>query len=179
MRRACLITIAIALLGIAPLLAANATIVGVPHSGSVPSAVPGTVSEGFLATAVIAGITDPEEIVPCFNCVSGPDIQTVLIALPLGAVYSGQNITVVVFGDNLFYGGNAAFTYSIKANPTVAPVSTGTVGGNVYPGIWLAQFPITAPAPGAYILEGEISTGQNFSQHTKVSSHIIIGRSSN
>jgi hypothetical protein len=175
MRTICTITIAVVLLSLSPLLAAsNASLVGVPRPNA-PAATPGTVSEGFLATAVLAGGTDPEGVVPCFNCVSGPDIQTLLIALPLGAVYSAQPITVVITGDDLFYGGNASFTYSIKANATVAPVLTGSVSGTVSPGIWFAQFPIDAPAPGMYLLVGDIATGQNLQQHTTVSTHIIVG----
>jgi len=98
-----------------------------------------------------------------------------LIALPLAAVYSAQPITILLTGDDLFYGGNASFSYSIKANPTVAPVLTGSVSGTVSPGIWFAQFPIDAPASGSYILEGDIATGQNLQQHTTVSTHIIVG----
>ena len=174
MRTICTITVAVLLLGLSPLLAAsNASLVGVPRTA--PAAIPDTVSLGFLATAVLAGGTDPQGVVPCFNCVSGPDIQTLLIALPLAAVYSNQPITIMVTGDDLFYGGNAAFTYSIKANPTVAPVMTGTVSGTVSPGIWFAEFPINAPAPGMYILQGDIATGQNLQQHTTVSTHIVIG----
>jgi hypothetical protein len=123
----------------------------------------------------MVGQTDPEAIVPCFNCVSGPDIQTLLIALPLGAIAEGESVTVLLTGDDLFYGGDAAFTYAIKANPTVAPVMTGSVAGSVFPGIWFAQFPITAPAPGHYVLEGDIATGENLSHHTSVSANIIIG----
>jgi hypothetical protein len=52
---------------------------------------------------------------------------------------------------------------------------TGTVSGSVFPGIWYAEFPINAPAPGMYILEGDIATGQNLQQHTTVSTHIVIG----
>ena len=106
MRTICTITVAVVLLSLSPLLAAsNASLVGVPRPNA-PAATPGTVSEGFLATAVLAGGTDPEGVVPCFNCVSGPDIQTLLIALPLAAVYSAQPITILLTGDDLFYGGN-------------------------------------------------------------------------
>jgi hypothetical protein len=169
-------TAAIVLLCLSPLLAADkATLVGLPHPISVPDALPDTVNEGFIATSVLLGVTDPERLVPCFNCVNGPDIQTLLVALPLGAVFSGSAVTIVITGDDLFYGGDATFTFNIKANPTVAPVLTGIVGGTVSPGIYFAQFPITAPAPGAYILEGVISTGENLSKQTTVSTHIIIG----
>jgi hypothetical protein len=179
MRKGCIITVAVLLLGIVPLLAANnATIVGVPHTITVPGVTSQTVSEGFLATSVLLGITDPEGIVPCFNCVSGPDIQTLLIALPLAAVTEGQSVSIVLTGDDLFYGGNADFTFNIKANPTVAPVLTGSVSGEVSPGIWYAKFPISAPAPGEYLLEGTISTGENLSQHTTVMTRIIIGKAS-
>jgi hypothetical protein len=180
MRSVCISTIAVAFLGLSPLLAANnASIIGVPRPASVPNVAPNTVSEGFIATSVLAGFTDPEGIVPCFNCVNGPDIQTLLIALPLGAVNSGGTVTIVVTGDDLFYGGTASFTYNIKANPTVAPVSTGTVSGTVAPGIWYAKFPITAPAPGQYVLEGIISVGENQTQQTKVSATLLIGAASN
>jgi hypothetical protein len=176
MRSVCTIVVAVFLLGVGPLLAANnATIVGLPHSTNAPAVAPDSVNVGFLTTSVLAGITDPQGIVPCFNCVSGPDIQTLLIALPLGAVFEGSSITIMVTGDDLFYGGNAAFTYSIKANPTVAPILTGTVSGTVSPGIWFAQFPITAPATGYYILEGDIATGQGLKQHSMVSAHLLIG----
>jgi hypothetical protein len=179
MRKVCIFTVAVFLLGIGPLLAANnASLVGLAHPASVPNVAPDTVSEGFLATTVLLGITDPEGIVPCFNCVSGPDIQTLLIALPLAAVSEGQSVTVVITGDDLFYSGNADFTFNIKANPTVAPILTGTVSGDTYAGIWYAKFPITAPAPGEYILEGVISTGETLGQHTTVSTKIIIGKSS-
>jgi hypothetical protein len=180
MRSVCISTVAVVLLGVGPLLAANnATLIGLPRPISVPNTVPDTVNEGFLATSVLAGVTDPQGIVPCFNCVTGPDIQTLLIALPLSAVFEGQAVTIMVTGDDLFYGGPAAFTFNIKANPTVAPVLTGTVSGTVSPGIWFAEFPIAAPARGSYILEGVISTGQNLSKHTRVSAHLIIGAASN
>jgi hypothetical protein len=180
MRSVCTITVAVCLLALSPLLAADkASIIGVPHPASVPNVAPDTANEGFLATAVVAGFTDPEGLVPCFNCVGGLDIQTLLLALPLAAVTTGHAITIVVTGDDLFYGGMASFAFSIKANPTVAPVLAGSVSGTVAPGIWAAQFPITAPAPGQYILEGVISTGENLDKHTKVTSTIIIGNASN
>lgn len=176
MRSVCIITVAVVLLGLGPLLAANnASLISVPHPPNVPSAVPGTVNEGFLATSVLATITDPQGILPCFDCVSGPDVQTLLIALPLAAVIEGHAVTIIVTGDDLFYGGTAAFTFNIRANPTVAPILTETVSGTVSPGIWLAQFPITVPAPGQYILQGEISTGENLHQHTQVSASLLIG----
>lgn len=177
MRSVFISTVTVAVLGLGQLLAANSkpTITGPASPASAPKIAPGTVSEGFIATSVLAGITDPEGVVPCFNCVSGPDIQTLLLALPLGAVFSGQSITIVLTGDDLFYGGNASFDFAIKANPTVAPVLTGSVSGTVSPGIWYAQFPIAAPAPGEYILQGTISTGENLSQHTSVSAHLIVG----
>ena len=179
MRKVVTIAVAVLLLGLVPLLAANdAKIIGVPHSTPPGTNIePATVNVGFLATSVLIGQTDPEGVVPCFNCVFGPDIQTLLIALPLGAVRSGSSVTVMVLGDDLFYGGNASFTYSIKANPTVAPISTGSVSGTVSPGIWFAEFPISAPAPGWYVLEGDIATGQGLKQHTTVSTHVLIGAS--
>lgn len=178
MRKVCMSTAAVLLLGMGPLLAANnASLIGIPHAAVQPNATPDTVSVGFVATGVLVGITDPEGIVPCFNCVSGPDIQTLLMAVPLGAVFSGKNVTIMVLGDDLFYGGNAIFTYSIKTSPTSAPVMSGSVGGQVSPGSWFAEFPITAPAAGMYILEGEISVGQGFGQHTKITAPLIVGRS--
>jgi hypothetical protein len=180
MRSVCMSTVTVVLLGLSPLLAAGkATIVGLPRPVSMAGAAPDTSNQGFMATGVLMAITDPEGVVPCFNCVSGPDIQTLLISLPISAVSSGSSVTIMVLGDDLFYGGDANFTFSIKANPTVAPVLTGTVGGTVSPGIWFAQFPITAPAPGSYVLEGVISTGENMSKHTTVSANIIIGEPSN
>jgi len=176
MRNVCTSTVAFVLLGVGPLLAANeAKIIGIPRSIPAPTAVPDSVNVGFLATSVLMGQTDPQGIVPCFNCVTGPDIQTLLIPIPLAAVNEGHTVTIILTGDDLFYGGTAAFTFSIKANPTVAPIMTQTVSGPVSPGIWFAQFPITAPAPGMYILEGDIATGEHLSQHTTVSTHIIIG----
>jgi hypothetical protein len=98
-----------------------------------------------------------------------------LIADPLGAVFEGSSITIVVLGDDLFYGGDAEFSFSIKANPTVAPILTESVSGTVSPSIWYAEFPITAPASGYYILEGDIATGENLSHHSTVSTHLLIG----
>src|ERR1017187_1390394 len=72
MRSVCISTVAVVLLGVGPLLAANnATLIGLPRPISVPNTVPDTVNEGFLATSVLAGVTDPQGIVPCFNCVTG------------------------------------------------------------------------------------------------------------
>jgi len=176
MRSICTIVVAVFLLGVGPLLAADsASVIGVPHSIGSPAIAPDLVNVGFIATGVLAGQTDPEGIVPCFNCVGGPDIQTLLIALPLGAIFEGSSTTIIVTGDDLFYGGLASFSFSIKANPTVAPILTGSVSGDVTPGIWLAQFPITAPASGYYLLEGDIATGENLSHHTTVSTHLLIG----
>jgi len=178
MRSVCISTVTAILLGVGSLLAADtATIVGVPRPE--PATVPDTVNAGFFTSAVLAGQTDPQGIVPCFNCVSGPDLQTLLIAIPLAAVIEGGKVTIMVIGDDLFYGGNAAFTFNIKANPTVAPVLTQTVSGTISPGIWFAQFPITAPAHGYYILEGIVSTGQNLRQHSKVVAPLLIGRAAN
>jgi hypothetical protein len=176
MRNVCTIALAALVLGVGTLSAANsAKITGIPHTITTPGVTPATVNVGFLASAVLVGTTDPEGVVPCFNCVSGPDIQTLLVAVPLSAVFEGSSITIMVIGDDLFYGGNASFTYSIKANPTVAPVSTGTVAGTVSPGVWFAQFPIAAPAAGYYVLEGDIATGEGLKNHTKVTSHLLIG----
>jgi hypothetical protein len=176
MRSVCTIIVAVVLLAVSPVFAAEkATVVGVGFPAGTPAITPETINVGFLATGVLAGQTDPEHVVPCFNCVSGPDIQTLLIALPLGAVFSGSSTTIIVTGDDLFYGGLASFSFSIKANPTVAPIMTESVEADVTPGIWLAQFPITAPAPGYYILEGQIATGEGLKQVTSVSSHILIG----
>ncbi len=176
MRSVCTIVLAVFLLSLGPLLAADhATVIGVPHSPNIPAMTPETLNVGFIATGVLAGLTDPDLIVPCFNCVHGPDIQTLLIALPLGAVFEGSSITIIVTGDDLFYGGTASFTFNIKANPSVAPIMTGSVSGTFEPGIWMAQFPITAPAPGYYILEGVIATGEGLKQTTRVTSHLLIG----
>jgi hypothetical protein len=178
MRSACINTVAVVLMSVGTLLAANnATIIGVPRPS--PATVPDTVNVGFLATGVLAGVTDPEGIIPCFNCVGGVDIQTLLLALPLAAVTEGGNVTIMVLGDDLFYGGNASFTFNIRANLSVAPVLTGTVSGTVSPGIWFAQFPITAPVHGNYVLEGIISTGANLHQHTRVTAPLLIGAAAN
>ena len=178
MRSVCIITVAVVLLGLGPLLAAdNPTLIGVPRPA--PATVPDTVNVGFLATAVLAGQTDPQGIVPCFDCVTGPDLQTLLIALPLAAVTEGGKVTIMVIGDDLFYGGTAAFTFNIRANPTVAPILTETYSVTVSPGIWLVYFPITAPAPGQYILQGEISTGESLHQHSQVSAPLLIGAAAN
>ena len=180
MRSVCIITVAVVLLGLGPLLAAdNPTLIGVPRPA--PATVPDTVNVGFLTTAVLAGQTDPQvpPIVPCFDCVTGPDLQTLLIALPLAAVTEGGKVTIMVIGDDLFYGGNASFTFNITANPSVAPVLTGTVSGTISPGIWFAEFPITAPAHGNYILEGIVSTGQNLHQHSRVTAPLLIGAAAN
>ncbi|HUE20566.1 MAG TPA: hypothetical protein VMQ86_02730 [Bryobacteraceae bacterium] len=172
MRNVCTSTVAVFLLGLCPLLAANkASLISLPH----PASAPDSVSDGFLTTAVMTADTDPEGILPCFNCVSGPDIQTLLIALPLGAVTSGHAITIMVTGDNLNYNANASFTFNIKPNAMAAPILTESVSGDVYPGIWIAQFPVTAPAPGTYIVEGVISTGANLSQQTKVVGPLVVG----
>jgi len=170
-------TVAVLCLGLSPLLAASPSIIGVPRPvGSHPKA-PDTASAGFIATAVLAGESDPELVVPCFLCVSGADIETIGFALPQAAVPESAAITISITGDDLFYGGDASFTYSIKANPTVAPVSSESVSGTVSPGIWLAQFPITAPAAGHYILEGDIATGEGLSHHTTVTATLIVGAS--
>ena len=180
MRSVCISTVAVVLLGLGPLLAAdNPTLIGIPRPA--PATVPDTVNVGFLTTAVLAGQTDPQvpPIVPCFDCVTGPDLQTLLIALPLGAVTEGGKVTIIVTGDDLFYGGNASFTFNIRANPSVAPVLTGTVSGTISPNIYFAEFPITAPAHGDYILEGIVSTGQNLHQHSRVTAPLLIGAAAN
>jgi hypothetical protein len=169
-------TVAVLCLGLSPLLAASsAKLTSFPRPVTSHPATPNTASEGFIATAVLAGETDPEDIVPCFICVTGADIETIGFALPLAAVPEGAAITISVTGDDLFYGGDASFSYSIKANPSVAPVSTGSVSGTVSPSIWLAQFPITAPAAGHYILQGDIATGEGLSHHTTVTASLIVG----
>src|ERR1039457_7032923 len=94
MRTICISTVAVVLLGVGPLLAANnATLIGLPRPSSVPNTVPDRVHARFLATSVWAGATAPPGIVPWFNCVTGPDIHTLLLALPFSAVFQGQAVT--------------------------------------------------------------------------------------
>src|ERR1039457_7050845 len=78
------------------------------------------------------------------------DTETITRSTDQAAVTEGGKVTIMVIGDDLFYGGNASFTFNITANPSVAPVLTGTVSGTISPGIWFADFPITAPAHGNY-----------------------------
>jgi len=171
MRKVCTIAVAVLSLGLGSMLAAeNASIMSTPR----PAGAPTGANVPFITTSVTTEFTDPEGVVPCFNCVTGPDIQTLLLGLPLGAVTTGSSISIIITGDDLFYSGNAAFSYTITTSPSAPPVSTGTVFGGVYPSIWWAKFPITAPAPGLYMVEGVITTADpNYT--TKVTAPLLVG----
>jgi len=171
MRKVCTIAVAVLSLGLGSMLAAeNGTIMSTPRPASAPAGA----SVPFIVTSVTTEFTDPEGIIPCFNCVTGPDIQSLLLGLPLGAVTSGASVSIIITGDDLFYSGNAAFTYNILTSPSAPPVSTGTVFGGVFPSIWWAKFPITAPAPGLYMVEGIITTADP-SQTTKITAPLLVG----
>ena len=161
------------------LAADNARIVSVPNPGSTPNAPnAGTDSKdtGFITSGVLVGKQDPANIIPCFGCVSGVDIETLLIAVPLSAIQAGAPLTITVIGDNIFYAGNAAFTYAFL-DPTGAVVMSGTVAGPVYPSIWMANFNVNAPPAGVYTLEGDIATGENYKNHSSVTAQFNVSQS--
>ena len=170
MRSVCISTVAVVLLGLGPLLAADsARVISVPHPGSVPKSE----TLGFFATNVMTGFQDRAGVVPCFECVSGSDTVTMGVAAPVAAVESGSPLTIVLTGDDLSYEGNGSFQFNlISGGTTVMTGSTGTI--SVYPSIWLAQFPINAPAPGRYVLEGIIWTGASLTTKTVVIGQLIV-----
>jgi len=92
------------------------------------------------------------------------------IAAPLAAAQSGTLLTIIVTGDDLSYNGQARFEYSLDSGGKT--VMTDSVTGPVYPAIWLAVFPITAPAPGQYVLQGAIRRGQNTT--SVVIAHLVV-----
>ena len=168
MRTVCIFTVAVAL-GLSPLLAADsASLQATPRPGSIPS----TGGLGFFATSIMVGLQDPAEIVPCWNCAAGAGILNVGIAAPLAVVESGSALTILLTSDNLSYWGQGSFTYSLVSGGKA--VLTDSVAGPVYPAIWLAVFPINAPAPGRYILEGVVRTGPGFATKTVVLGQLIV-----
>jgi len=169
MRSICVSAVAIVVLSLGPLLAADsASLKSFPH----PAAVSKSETLGFFATMVTAGFQDYAVPLPCFNCVAGASVVTVGLAAPLGAVDSGTALTISLSGDNLSYDGQASFQYNLVSGGTT--VMTGSVAAPVTPGIWLAQFPINAPAPGRYLLQGIIWTGANLTTKTVIISQLMV-----
>jgi hypothetical protein len=172
MRKVCTIAVAVLSLSLGSMFAAGNSNFG---STPRPAGAPTGSNVPFIATSVTTQFTDPEGILPCFNCVTGPDIQTLLMGLPLAAVTTGAPVTIVITADDLYYTGNIAVSYTIMANPATAPVSTGTYFIEcAFPSIWWIKFPISAPAPGLYMVEATITTA-NPTFTTKVTAPLLVG----
>jgi len=173
MRKARL-AVAVMLLGISPLLAADhAVAVSIPRA-----AVPAQAGlPDFIASSITVGPTDPNQAVPCFNCISGSGVSTLGIAAPASVVTAGGQVTFVITGDNVQYTGACTFAYALSTSLSGPPVQQGTVPTGCYPAIWAAWFPTTAPSvPGRYFLKGTIYTGSGGlpSHQAVVTSSVIV-----
>lgn len=155
MRKMIIVAVAVVLLGIVPLLAADSPTVLAINS---PDTVPETLNLGFFTNIVTIGHQEPG-VLPCFNCVNGAGQTNLGLAVPLTVVHQGTAQNITVTGQNVSYDGPCTFSYSIRATIDSPPIQSGSVSGSCYPAIWLAYFPMTVPnAPGRYILQGEIDT---------------------
>jgi hypothetical protein len=166
MRSVSILTIPVLLLGIGSLSAADsATLTAIPR----PS-VPSTETMTILATSITAGLQDPASVVPCWTCVPGAGTANIGIAAPMAAVASGSELMIIMTSDDLSFNGLARFEYTLDAGGKT--VMTDSVTGPVYPAIWLAVFPIVAPAPGLYILQGAIHISKTLD--TNVIGQLIV-----
>jgi hypothetical protein len=164
MRSVFIFTVAVVLLSLSPLMAADsASLLAIPRPGSLPS----TENLGFFATSITAGYQDPTGILPCWNCVPGAGTANVGMAAPLVGVESGSRLTIIMTGDDLSDSGQARFEVSLNSGGKT--VWTDSVTGPVYPAIWLSVFSLTAPAAGRYEVQGAIRTG-------KTSSSVVTGQ---
>jgi hypothetical protein len=172
MQKACVVAVAVVLLGMAPLLAADsATVVSIPRPDI--AAQPGL--PNFVASSITVGQTDPFQAVPCFNCVPGAGVVTLGLSAPRSVVTTGSVLTFALTGEDLGYSGGCTFTYSLSTSLTGPPVQSGSVPYLCYPAIWVASFPTTAPStPGRYVLKGAIYTESGTAKSVVTSTLIVI-----
>ena len=104
--------------------------------------------------------------------VAGAGTANIGIAAPIAAIESGSALNILMTGDDMNYYGQARFEYSLTSGGTT--VMADSVSGPAYPGIWLAVFPVTAPAPGRYLLQGAIRSGQTLATSSVVTGQLII-----
>jgi hypothetical protein len=171
MRSFCISTLAVVLLGLGPLLAADS-----PKITAIaqPLNLPASANLGFFATSVMTGQQDPDAVLPCFDCVTGEDIGSLGVAIPHAAVTTGSALTIVLTGDDISYDGDCSFTVSLISGGVTA--WTSTASGSCYPAVWLAEFPVTSTAlsVGHYELMGVINTGHNLTDKTVVISQLYV-----
>src|SRR5579871_600286 len=117
MRKFCVIALALMLLGIAPLAAADhPSLIAIPRI--VPSA--GGNNGGALVTAVVMTQVDPQFNsflpggVPCFNCVTSGLMTTVGLGIPLTWASAGSSMAIELIVDVNTYSGVGNFIYSIR-----------------------------------------------------------------
>lgn len=156
MRNVCMIAVAVVLMGITPLLAADAAVVSVPRAAvHAQAGLP-----DFIANSITVAPQDPNFAVPCFNCIPGSGISTLGIGAPTSVIPAGTAVVFVVTGDDPSYSGDCSFAYALSTSLSGPPVQQGSVPTSCYASIWLAYFPTTVPTtPGRYFLKGAIYTG--------------------
>ena len=166
MRKFCVIAIALMLLGIAPLVAANhPTVIAIPRI--VPQT--GGNNGGALASTVVLAEIDPNFNgfqtggVPCFNCVPSGLSTTVGLGVPLSWASAGSAMAIELMVDINTFSGTGNFIYSIRKggnDQNGQVVAHGNVAASVYPANWMAYFPdIVMPPAGRYTINGIFDAG--------------------
>jgi hypothetical protein len=169
MRKLYVVTLAVVLLGIAPIYAAS----GDASFQAIPRPfVPTTATlPGVLMTTLSIGESDQPPL-PCWNCVNGASVVSLGIAAPMAAVTAGSAMTVTLTWDDLSYAGPAQFAYAIRSTLSTAPIQAAALSADIYPSGWWGRFIITVPSmPGAYLLQGSVTYG---SWVTSINTPLII-----
>lgn len=167
MRKVYVVALAVALLGISPLFADDASSQAVPR----PFVSISETTPALLMTTVTIGNSDQPPL-PCWDCVSGASVHSLGIAQPLAVVTGGNSMTVTLTWDDLSYIGRAQFAYAIRTSPTAPPIQAAALPAFISPGGWWGRFIITVPSvPGAYMLQGSV-TWDGFSAN--ITSPLVI-----
>lgn len=179
MRNIYVVAIALVLLGLTPLVAADhPTVVSVPRS--IPAT--GGSNGGAQATMVVLTDIDPNFNsflpggVPCFNCVTSGLSSTVGLGIPFTWATAGSSMAIELMVDVATFSGTGQFAYSIRqgSRDMKGPVvSHGSINASVYPANWMAYFPsIVMPPAGTYTMDGMFVAGTS-SAATVVSAPLI------
>jgi len=153
MQKVYVVALAVALLGIAPIFAADASLQSIPR----PFVPITETTPALLLTTTTIGASDQPPL-PCWNCVTGASVVSLGIAEPLSVVTGGDSMTVTLTWDDLSYSGKAQFAYAIRSTLTAPPIQAAALSADIYPSGWWGRFIITVPSvPGAYFLQGSVT----------------------